>query len=444
VSTFEQEFAETLPFPDYVIPTDHIDVRIGSLRYEAQLYDNYPACQREKIWPASLKRSLIDSILRGFPISELLAYQKGPCLEIVDGRQRLSTVLEYMADGFPTARAGTRLKEDPCLEPVEPNKHYSDLSPQARLNFDRYTLRVSIVKNLEERQLGALFRRLQNQQALTQAEKLWTFTSEARTQSAELANHSFWESMYGGRHARRSPFLACLMLVRLELASGITNLTTPCLRSLAAGAEDQQITSAITAKIQQRLEDAEHLFDGTSIHSLKEIIPVYQSLIILEKADCDVAKSTRGCLSPWFAEVREASLQARKTYGQTDVLSKMVYSRYQLEFWEAEQAKVRQASGICIIDRKRAFNKTDREQAWHRQDGICPGCGQPITLADIGHHVLFHAKGGPTTAENCVLFHDACHKRYHALPGVQWEVLQDGATGMEQQTCEASRMPVHA
>jgi hypothetical protein len=443
VSIFEQELPEALPFPDYVIPTDHIDIPIGTFHQEEQMYNNYPACQREKIWPISLKWSLIDTILRKFPIPELLAYQKGQYIEIIDGRQRLSTILDYMHDVFPTARIGTRLKEDPCLEPVEPNKRYSALSPQARHNFDRYTLRISIVKNLDECQLGALFRRLQNQQSLTQAEKLWTFTSTARMQAAELANHRFWTTLYTGRHARRFPFLGCLMLLGLELTSGITNLTTPYLRSLAAGAADQQITSAVTAKIQQRLEDATHLFDGTSIHSLKEIIPVYQSLILLEKADCDVAKSTRGCLSPWFAQVREASLQARKTDRSTDLLSKLQSSSSQLLFWEVELPKVRLAPGICIIDRKRTFSKTDREQAWHRQGGICPGCGQPITLSDIGHHVLAHAKGGPTTAENCILFHEVCHNRFHALPGVQWEVLQDGTTSMEQETSEPSRMLAH-
>jgi hypothetical protein len=93
MTTVEQENALVIPFPEYVIPTDHIDVRIGSLRSEAQLYDNYPDCQREKIWSYSLKRSLIDSILRGFPIPELLAHQKGQSLEIIDLSKKNSRCL---------------------------------------------------------------------------------------------------------------------------------------------------------------------------------------------------------------------------------------------------------------------------------------------------------------------------------------------------------------
>jgi hypothetical protein len=412
-----------LPFPEYRKPIKSIDVRIGELRNEARCYDNYPAFQREKVWPYRMKQSLIDSILRGFPIPELLVHCRDGQCSIVDGQQRLSTIFEYLADGFPTSR----LKEDPCLEPIEPNKRYSRLPAQTRASFDDYTLRISFIQDVDESQLGALFRRLQHHQSLMLAERLWTFTSEANKQAAELATDPFWIKMYGGRQTRKRSFLASLHLLALELTSGYTNLTTPCLRDLAAGAHDSQVTGAVIAMAHQRLEEAAHLFYGTMVQSLKELIPVYQVLIFLEKSDCDRAQSTAGCLSPWLTQVRQASLQARRNYGEIDMLPKLIYSRYQIQFWEKEFPKVREAAGICIIDRKRAFSKSDREQAVERQGGICPPCGQPITISDVGHHILLHAKGGPTTTENCIVVHEACHRRLHALPGTEWEILPEAA-----------------
>lgn len=411
----------SIPLPEYRTSINHLDIRIGSLLQEVQQYHNYPSFQREKVWSFAMKRSLIDSILRGFPIPELLATRKNHHLDIVDGQQRLTTIIEYQANGFATAR----LKEDPCLVPIEPNKRYTSLSPQMQENFNNYTLRISVIDDIDEQNLGALFRRLQHQQSLMIAEKLWTFTSEANRQAAELAMHPFWQQMYIGNKARKRSFLGCLYLLRLEIAGGTTNLTLPFIRELAAGALDSYIAPSLIEKMGRRLDNVERMFYRSHIQSLKEMIPVYQALLQLELADCDWSKSSEGCLSPWFAHVRQISLEARKTYGETDVLSKMIYSSYQQKFWEVELAHVREANGVCIIDRKRGFSRHDRELALERQKSVCPSCGLPITLADIGHHVILHAKGGPTTVGNCVILHERCHDRLHNLPGTQWELLKE-------------------
>lgn len=415
---------EALLLPHYVVPTEHLDMRVGSLRYEAHLYDHYPWFQREKIWSYSAKRRYIDSVLRGFPTPEILVVRQEQHFCCLDGQQRLATLLEFLADGFATAREGTHLQDDPCLAPIAPNTRYSRLAPDVRDGFDNYIIRISIVKQLAENQQGALFRRWQQHQSLTLAEKLWTFTSVAHQDAVDLTTHPFWGTMYAGRHARRSTFLASLALLEMERAAGTTNLTAPCVRTMAAGTYDAQITPPLLARVHQRLGEATHLFAGASIHSLKELVVVYQALIMLEKSDCDVAKSQQGCLASWLAQVRQASLHARKTYDTTDLLSKILYSRYQVDFWNEQWPHVRDAEGICLLDRKRIFSKTDRQLVWERQGGLCPGCGQSIDLTDVAHHVLFHAKGGQSTPDNCILTHESCHRsKYHALPLVEWEYV---------------------
>ena len=127
-----------------------------------------------------MKRSLIDTILRGMYIPPILIYnhtdpKQGNLYWVVDGQQRLTTIFEFLEDGFATASYKT--KDEPQYSPLEPNRIYSRLSQQAKNIFDAYTLHFRILEGVDEAMLGVLFRRLQNQQPLLQSEKLWSYIS---------------------------------------------------------------------------------------------------------------------------------------------------------------------------------------------------------------------------------------------------------------------------
>jgi len=52
---------------------------------------------------------------------------------------------------------------------------------------------------------------------------------------------------------------------------------------------------------------------------------------------------------------------------------------------------------------------------WKAQDGLCPRCGQAITL-ETGwhiHHVIWKSKGGGNTMSNLVMLHPTCHWQIH-------------------------------
>lgn len=69
----------------------------GSKKYQIEV----PAFQRGLVWSAQKKTALINSIARGFPIGALLMYERpsasGPTLlQIIDGLQRSTAILDYM------------------------------------------------------------------------------------------------------------------------------------------------------------------------------------------------------------------------------------------------------------------------------------------------------------------------------------------------------------
>jgi 5-methylcytosine-specific restriction endonuclease McrA len=50
----------------------------------------------------------------------------------------------------------------------------------------------------------------------------------------------------------------------------------------------------------------------------------------------------------------------------------------------------------------RTFDNNQKREAYERQDGICPQCGEHFAFAEMdGDHIVPWAQGGKTTADNC-------------------------------------------
>ncbi len=69
-----------------------------------------PAFQRKPVWSEKAKSYLMDTILRGKPIPKVFLRQKinvstkTAVREVVDGQQRLRTILSYIKDGFKVSK----------------------------------------------------------------------------------------------------------------------------------------------------------------------------------------------------------------------------------------------------------------------------------------------------------------------------------------------------
>ena len=75
-----------------------------------------------------------------------------------------------------------------------------------------------------------------------------------------------------------------------------------------------------------------------------------------------------------------------------------------------QDAEVEKKSGIYeyVLTRDervlglRTFDDNQKREAYERQDGICPQCGEHFELEEMdGDHILPWARGGTTTADNC-------------------------------------------
>lgn len=135
------------------IRTDKLDMTYGEFAnmYEAGELVVAPAYQRLFRWTPSQKSRFIESILLGIPTPALFVAETDDGIwELVDGLQRLSTVLEFFgvlkdADGA-LMPASTLVAEEGAQLPALDGATLDALSLRSRLSIRRAGCRVEVVK----------------------------------------------------------------------------------------------------------------------------------------------------------------------------------------------------------------------------------------------------------------------------------------------------------
>lgn len=133
--------------------TDGYSMSIGELvsNYKEGEIDINPDFQRKFRWPDHLRSRLIESILIGVPLPSIFVYQNEKGIwEVVDGVQRVSTILEFMGElkdekgeKLPPSTL-TKTKMLPSLEGMTWEKFPKE---PLQIDFRRTKIEVKIIKN---------------------------------------------------------------------------------------------------------------------------------------------------------------------------------------------------------------------------------------------------------------------------------------------------------
>lgn len=399
-----------------------IGLPIHALQAQRDSYEVYPQCQRDYVWKLPMKQKLIDSILRGLPIPPITmmvgaSSLVGPRYWLVDGQQRVKTILSYIDGKFKTAPArrssGARAVDEPGMTVIEPDRYFHELTEWAQGRILYYELQICKVHNLPEEWLGLVFRRLNYQVKLSYAERLFSYGGKTQEVYRQLEAHPFFHSFYNGRNDRKQVYQSVLMLCMMELMEIFCNMTSPRLLDLASGQKDDEINNRLVQRIEQNLNRAMRLYEGVTMESLRAVIPIYQSVLLLEQDGLAFEQSRPGALQAWYIDIRAEDRSASNIYGVTDIFTVLTRVNKQYEFWQKHLPTIRKTEGLIFRDSRRAFNSAERIAAWIRQKGKCPECGKPVRITDHAHHIELHSNGGVTNADNCVIMHKACHNALH-------------------------------
>ncbi|WP_018507086.1 DUF262 domain-containing protein [Thiobacillus thioparus] len=108
------------------------------------------------LWPAAAKSYFIDTIIRDFPFPKVYFHElidktsKKPRREIVDGQQRITTIVEFADDKFPLGRNAREFA----------GMKFSDLPEETQDVFWAYTVSVDVIRNADRNEILQMFRRM--------------------------------------------------------------------------------------------------------------------------------------------------------------------------------------------------------------------------------------------------------------------------------------------
>ena len=154
-----------------------------------------PKFQRREVWNDKARSYLIDTILRGKPIPKIYMRQDtNPATrrtrrEIVDGQQRLKTVLNFLKDGFKISK--THNEEFG-------GKFFSGLDVDTQRDILKYEFVVDLLQDMPDKDVYDVFARINTYAVSLKAQELRNakWFGEFKTSVYVLANDfvTFWEN----------------------------------------------------------------------------------------------------------------------------------------------------------------------------------------------------------------------------------------------------------
>jgi len=109
-----------------------------------------------RLWPRPAKSYFIDTVLREFPFPKVYFLErldratKRPMREIVDGQQRIATLVEFAENEFALGQNAREYA----------GQYFRDLDEEGQERFYSYTVSVDVVRNADRAEILQMFRRM--------------------------------------------------------------------------------------------------------------------------------------------------------------------------------------------------------------------------------------------------------------------------------------------
>lgn len=387
-----------------------------------------PVYQREAgVWSLEKKQLFIDSLFNGFDIPKLYFNVYPPdqpfLYAIVDGKQRLTTIISFMNDEFALADDFIYSGPDGLEGPDSPlaGSKYNELSDRAKEVFKGVPMAVTMTDNATEEDIEALFARLNNGEPLNSAESRNAIGGDMAALIREIAGRSFFTTKIRFLNNRFSYYEVACKLLYIESTrvwNGMAGCPELKKKFLDNFVRDNRILNPqrkaqLVAAVDAQLRELERCFDNDSPELSKQSYPQFFYLWIREILDLYAAPNLHGLVKsflPYFTVLRsDNNLLAEEQRDATLV----EYGRLTQQGTNDAGSMTRRGEimtryfllknpDVTFRDQRRAYTPEERYVIWLRADKKCQVCllELPELAMMDADHIHRHADGGQTTLAN--------------------------------------------
>jgi hypothetical protein len=276
-----------------------------------------PPFQRRTVWSVAYRRYFIDTVLRNYPSPAIfLEWEVEPgrptVYNVVDGKQRLSTIISFTRDEFHLA--------DMWVEDGRQNLVWSDLKESTQRRFVNYVLTVENINDASDEERREAFDRLNRNVARLAAQELRhaRYPGVFLERMEALAADPFWLNQRivtpaGVRRMRDVEFVSELFILTADgVQDGDSDVIDGYYASWDEEIPDEDLHRAVFDELQQYLGTLSIDWQATRWNNVNDLYGLWGALLTLRAdtgfpdADHAAEKLTQ------FSEAQAAILAADK------------------------------------------------------------------------------------------------------------------------------------
>lgn len=423
--------------------------------------------QRESAWRLQQKQLLVDTIFRGMDIPKFYfwkidlytlsnGYPEGETknlykqklekkitenddpdpyiYEVVDGQQRIRTLLEFMGVTPPDEVCYRGNWHEPFSTladtPMAKGKNYNQLNAEQQIKFYENPLSVMVLENATIDEIRDMFLRLQNGTPLNAQQKRNAMGSSIGQKARELADLSFFKKSINFGNSESTHLLVASQMLQLELKDKIVSCASRQLDKLYEHHRKTNVDRSVFSRTKKIVgilgkvfpDKNPHLNQSYTVSLYWLFSRILQNYDIpeneypkirdnFEKIDIKRIESMNKDYSDTDGELYEdLSLAMSRGHTGIDGISTRhnIIGRFLFDGVSLKE--------LPSLDPRRNYSHEEKLILYNRAKGRCQlehdgtVCGREISFDDaVVDHVTPHSKGGKTELDNGRIAYKMCN-----------------------------------